>query len=595
MSQSFRKTTQTLLPLQPPTPSQGQYNLYPIFQVTPGTLQTGFGPLASQLAQHSRATLDGMPGVMWPEFLAQLEAALDQLGVKVTWVDVGQALKPADQLERLTQPYLGGNDPLFGKIFTGAMADFFDPQALEQLQRHPTPGLSIVFGPGAALAGWDGPLLYLDLPKNELQFRARAGCPTNLGQPQALPPREAYKRSYFVDWPVLRKHQAQLLPRMDLLVDAQRPNQPSFIPGTTLRQSLDQMSRNFFRVRPWFEPGPWGGQWIRRQVPGLPQEVPNIAWSFELITPENGLLLGNSDGVVEASFDFLMAQAAPAILGEAAQRFGLDFPIRFDWLDTVEGGNLSVQCHPRPEYMRQQFGEPFTQDETYYILDAAPEATVYLGFQDGIQPAKLRQALEHSVQQGQPVEVERFVQVHPARKHDLFLIPSGTVHCAGQGSLVLEISATPYIFTFKMYDWLRLDLEGKPRPLNLDRAFDNLVFERAGPRVREELISHPHEIDHGTDWQVIHYPTHPEHFYDIHRLDFATAIEVPTHNQCHILALVEGSSIVLETQGGYTQVFSHAETFVVPAAAQSYRLINQGTTPARVVKAFVKPQADQAS
>ena len=285
----------------------------------------------------------------------------------------------------------------------------------------------------------------------------------------------------------------------------------------------------------------------------------------------------------------MMYHDAKAVLGDAEKRFGVEFPIRFDFLDTIGGGNLSVQCHPRTEYMKDHFGENFTQDETYYILDADKDANVYLGLQESIEPSIFRKTLEQSAENVIPVEIEKFVQAHPAKKHDLFLIPGGTVHGAGKGNMVLEISSTPYIFTFKMYDWLRLDLDGKPRTLNIDRAFANLDFARKGERIKDKFISKPVVIERGEDWELIHLPTHANHFYDVHRLDFSTIVEVSTENECHILMLVEGEQILLETAKGMQVLFHYAETFVVPAGCKSYRLINRGSSKAKVIKAFVKP------
>lgn len=585
---SCRKSTQAVAPAHhKPTP-KGQYDIYPCFPVGKGKIDIGFQSLAKRLANHKEAIIDGYIGALWEDFRKQLDAALVKQGKRVTWLNINKALLPEAEINALIKPFLGGDDPLFGMRFTGQLPDFFDKEKLKAITPDMAADVSIVYGCGASLAGWDAPLVYLDVPKNELQFRSRAGSICNLGASKPKPPQEMYKRFYFVDWIALNKHKAELLPSMDLIIDAQRPDEPTLMLGGELRTALKKMSHNYFRVRPWFEPGPWGGQWIKEKIPQLTQDVPNYSWSFELIVPENGLMFESDGNLLEVSFDMLMFQEHKAVLGDSAERFKQEFPIRFDFLDTFGGGDLSVQCHPRPDYIKKHFGENFTQDEAYYILDCKPKSRVYLGFQDDIDPDAFRVALERSLKEGTPVDVERFVNTEPAHKHDLFLIPNGTVHCSGAGNLVLEISATPHIFTFKMYDWLRMDLEGRPRPLNIGRAFENLYFERKGHWVKNNLISRPTITSECGGWRIIHLPTHPEQFYDVHRFEFMESIETTTDGSCHVMSLVEGTSVILETADGMRQRFNYAETFVVPAAAGSYALINESTAQAKVVKVFIR-------
>jgi mannose-6-phosphate isomerase class I len=586
--EELRKTKQYLLPVDKPAQAEGKYDIYPAFELNDNQIFDGFESLAAIVANHKIVIIDGYIGIFFDHFQEMLDRSITELGLRTSWNNTSDYLKHPKIIEKIVLPFTGGDDPLFGTRTTLTIEDFFDLQRLKKLMPDTEADINIIIGPGATLAGWRGFLVYIDIPKNEIQFRARAGSIMNLGAITPADPKEMYKRFYFVDWIILNKHKKNILPLTDIVVDAQIPEKPVWMFGETLRNSLNVMSHSVFRARPWFEPGTWGGTWIKDHIAGLNKDVPNYAWSFELIAPENGLLFESSGRLLEVSFDCLMYLEGKAVLGDCYNRFGPDFPIRFDFLDTFDGDNLSLQCHPCPEYIKSCFGEDFTQEESYYILDTKENATVYLGFQEDIVSSDFRRELEKSHHDSVSVDIEKFVQKHPSSKHDLFLIPYGTIHGSGRNNLVLEISSTPYIFTFKMYDWLRLDLDGKPRPLNIKRGMENLYFNFKGSYVREKLISKPLLMDQGEEWEVYHLPTHETHLYDVHRFHFKNKIEVKTDNKCHVLSLVEGTSITVETGNGFSQLFAFAETFVIPAAAGSYRIINKSERKAIVVKAFVK-------
>lgn len=592
-SSGFRKTTQHLAPSRHPPLARGMYDIYPGFPIGQGKILEGFAELARVISGSGSHTIaiDGYCGVMWEDFRSRLDRALREHGVVAEWYSADAALLTPDAVAELTEPFLGGDDPLFGTRCTLGIRDFFHSDRLSALVPDAGDPVKIAYGTGASLAAPEAFLVYVDVPKNEIQFRSRSGSITNFGVPAPAPPKKMYKRFYFVDWPVLNRHRRTLLPAIDLIVDAQRPDIPVMMEGDDFRRALDLAGTHPFRVRPWFEPGPWGGQWIRNHIPQVAADVPNYAWSFELISPENGIAF-ESDGILlEVSFDFLMMHNHREILGVFASRFGYEFPIRYDFLDTFDGGNLSLQCHPRPDYIHRHFGETFTQDECYYILDCVPGADVYLGFNERADPDAFRRDLEDGFRKGIPVPVDRHVRRVKAHKHDLFLIPNGTIHCSGVNNLVLEISATPYIFTFKMYDWMRMDLDGNPRPLNIDRAMENLYFDRAGGRVDREHIAQPRVLSSGPGWQCEHLPTHPLHFYDVHRYTISRAMDVAMQEGCHVLNLVEGSSVVVETTSGFRQRFNYAETFVVPAAVGQYRMISDEGETLKLVGTFFKPDA----
>jgi predicted NBD/HSP70 family sugar kinase/mannose-6-phosphate isomerase class I len=584
-----RKASQPLLPLSPESDKPEGYDVFP-YMASGKKIYKGFQSLANEIYKERTVVIDGYGGVLWEDFRVQLHRCLKEKNISVYWYHIDSCLKSADEINENCMENLGGDDPVFGKKYTGELSDFFNPSFIKLVKPDTGVDLCIVYGAGAALSRWPGKLIYIDVPKNEIQYRMRAGSITNLGCRSAFASTQMYKRFYFVDWPVLNKHKEALLEQVDIICDEQRISDITWMHGIDFQSTLQNILQSPFRARPWFAAGVWGGHWMKKNIKGLNENEVNYAWSFELITPENGIVLEGDGYLLECSFDYLLYYNNEKLMGKAAKRFGKEFPIRFDFLDTYVGANLSIQCHPRTEYIRNHFGENFTQDETYYILDCEPDAKVYLGFQEDIEPDAFKSALFAAQNEGVKLPVEKYVQKLDAHKHELFLIPNATIHASGKNNLVLEISSTPYIFTFKMYDWLRLDLNGHPRPINIEHAFYNLDFERKGDYVQEKLISKPVLAGEWSNGRKMKLPTHEEHFYTIDRYEFKGKLKIETRGLFHICMLVEGDSVEITDDKNHKTVFSYAETFVIPAAVKEYEMNYTGDDNAYVVVAYVKEE-----
>ena len=171
----------------------------------------------------------------------------------------------------------------------------------------------------------------------------------------------------------------------------------------------------------------------------------------------------------------------------------------------------------------------------------------------------------------------------------LFMIPAGTPHASGAGNLVLEVSATPYLYSLRFYDWLRKDSSGASRPLPYEHGFANLDTARRGEDVRKDLIQHPRTLRSGEGWHEEVIGELPEMFYAVHRLVLTRNASAPddTAGRFHILNVAAGEGAVIETHDGRTHSLAFAETITIPAAVGPYRLRAVGGGEVRIVKALV--------
>jgi mannose-6-phosphate isomerase class I len=505
--------------------------------------------------------------------------------------------KDAREVDGMLAAYLG-DDPVFGRMNGVVIEDFFDPAQLQVAKASVASqksGFVLVMGTGAALIAPEADVLvYADMARWEIQLRQRRGEAGNLAADNLkLSASLKYKRAFFVDWRAADRLKKTLLPRLDFLLDTNDRHVPKMISGDTFRDALRAAAHRPFRVVPYFDPGPWGGHWME-EVCDLPQDAPNHAWCFDCVPEENSLLLGFGDLRVEIPAIDLVFRHPRELLGDAVHgRFGTEFPIRFDFLDTMGGGNLSLQVHPLTEYIQDKFGMNYTQDESYYMLDAGEDGCVYLGLREGIIPQDMMRDLRTAQTGGAAFAAEKYINIFPAKKHDHFLIPAGTVHCSGKNSMVLEISATPYIFTFKLWDWGRLGLNGLPRPIHIDHGEANIQWDRTTEWVRENLVDRMETNGSGIHWREERTGLHEREFIETRRHWFTGPVSHHTRGGVNVLNLVEGREAVVEspTHAFEPFVVHYAETFIIPASVGAYTIRPYGESDGRevaTIKAYVR-------
>ncbi|MCF0110651.1 MAG: class I mannose-6-phosphate isomerase [Erysipelotrichaceae bacterium] len=571
---------------------QSKYNRFPTVTV-PGAKKenvwVGYQGIMEQLKKYTGKTIviDCYPGVRDQEVLT----AIKELLHPDTVIESIDAFYEEDELTDRMKSHLT-DDRVFGVMYYGKVSDFMNPEKTKDLRKkaEESTGTTVVYGFGASLLCKGDVLVYADLARWEIQLRYRSH---ELGNYKCSNYEEdilrKYKRAFFIEWRIADKHKRTLYNDIDYLLDTNEKDHPKMITGDDFRLGLKQAVSQPFRIVPYFDPGVWGGQWMKKYC-NLDPSAKNYAWSFDGVPEENSLLLDVAGTIVEIPSVNVIFTHPRELLGEKVfARFGAEFPIRFDFLDTIEGQALSLQVHPNRDYIQQLCGMTYTQDESYYILEAKEGASVYLGIKEGVNPEEMIDALADG-QKGIPFDAEKFVNRWPAKKHDHFLIPAGTVHCSAPGCMVLEISATPYIFTFKLWDWGRVGLDGIPRPIHLEHGKHNIRFDRTTGWVKENLVSPVTVLHDGDDYVCEKTGLHEYEFIETRRYSFADSVEITTPGSVLMANLVDGDEILIESADDSFEPFEvhYAETFIIPEQLKKVRFVSKNGSDVKVLVANVR-------
>ena len=495
-------------------------------------------------------------------------------------------------LNTMMAPFLT-KDRIRGVMYYGSMHDFVDEKKRVQLKKKAEQcnGLCLVYGVGASMITTGDVLVYADMTRWEIQLRYRKGMPNFRCHNENEDVLRKYKRGFFIEWRISDRHKTELFEKIDYYLDTNIQNNPKMINGEAFLSGLRQISQRPFRLVPYFDPGVWGGQWMK-EVCALDPKEDNYAWSFDGVPEENSINLKYSDVIIQTPAMNVVKYMPVALLGKKNYaRFGAEFPIRFDFLDAMGGQNLSLQVHPTTEYIRTHFGMPYTQDESYYILDAQEGGGVYLGLKENIDSKQVIEDL-YRAQKGEiSFDADRYINRFPARKHDHFLIPAGTVHCSSAGCMVLEISATPYIFTFKLWDWDRVGLDGLPRPIHIEDGEKVIDWSRTTQWVKDNLVSHFECMEKGEGYEEVKTGLHELEFIETRVVTSLCTTVHDMHDGVHVLNLVDGNGARIESVDHSFAPFTlhYAETLIIPAAVKRYSItpLYEGEE-IKVVRAYVR-------
>lgn len=564
----------------------------------------------TKTAKRRVIALDGYIGAEFADVLNPVLQALALQGIAAEVFDTARLCKTPAELDAQLAAHLPTDrdkDPvlLFGKLFHGAFEKLCSADAITALRTQVSASsATVVFVVGcgatcAPLRDLYDTIIYFDVTPKRAILRAKAGLVANLGDPRPRPFKELLRRFYYIDFEVagaLRKSLfAADCTAFAYYVARDSTGECTLLTRAAFDRTLRELSAQPYRCRPVYIEGVWGGTFVQK-VRNLPAHMTKVAWVFDLIPLEVSIVADiPGHGQIEFPYFTFVQKEGLRLMGpETMKRFGGYFPIRLNYDDSWHAsGNMSIQVHPTREYCIAQNDEPGAQDESYYVVATAHGAKTYLGFKEGVTKEAFMAEARRSERERTPMDHDAFVHAVPSVPGTQLMLPGGTIHASGQNQVVLEIgSLTVGSYTYKLYDYLRADLDGNPRPIHTRHGEAVLDPRKVAPDVERELVPVPRllrEARGASEWLV---GEHDDIYFSLRRLDLAPGaqLEDDTAGLFHVLSLIDGEAIVIESVADPAKCYraDYLDMVVVPASLGAYVVRNLGRQPAVVHKTRLK-------
>ncbi|MBS4062486.1 MAG: class I mannose-6-phosphate isomerase [Bacteroidetes bacterium] len=543
--------------------------------------------------------LDGFPTANFSVFLQNL----CEVSPNIITIDVSRFYRSSAEINELLKPYLPQDreiDPelIFGKLFDQDFQAFFDNEKVGSFLNSLVDGKTIILhGHGSAceiFRPFSKAVLYIDVTPKDTALRVYDGLYRCIGNPSEPDLDCIIRRTYFIDVELAVKLRKELVRNNQVdfyLLDSELSF--SMLSKKAYHEVVDQLKNRPLRAKPVYVEGVWGGQFIKRyrQVPE--NLVDKVAWSFELIHTEASLLVNSGEYFLDLPFLTVMDAIGESLVGEKLyKQFDGNFPVRFNYDDTWHSnGNMSTQVHPNDEMAQKYYGDVAGQNEAYYVVLTGHGAKTLCGFKkDGREFLAL---CRQSEKDGSIVPYEEYIHAIPSDVGRQIFLPTGTIHASGRNQLVLELGTlTISAYTYKIYDYTRLDITGKQRPLHTNLAEQALVFDRDAEWVMKHIAFPPKLLMEGEGWREFLIGQYDQIYFETHRVEMGTGSRYPAENKdgFTVITIVDGETARIQSidDPGHYYDASYLDVILVPASMRRYEVIATGKQPVVLHKTFVR-------
>ncbi len=558
--------------------------------------------------------LDGYTTANWTVFVNLIARECSLLGLGFEAIDANAAtLKSGKEIDAIIDPLLIWDtkiDPtlLYGKVYKGGYQGLMDEARTEAFKKavpasRQAGKISVVYGYGSLipeLRELYDVKVFFDLTPMKSMLRIRRGEYSNLGKERPGIINRTIRRCYYCDFECAVRNRHELWENNvpDWYVLDNDPQNLQLMPFGTFSDICAQLVKYPFRAKPCYLEGVWGGSYMKK-LRKLPEEMRNAAWVFDFIPMEVSVVVEAGDEKLDINYCSFVHKEGVNLMGEdCVKKFEGYFPIRFNWDDSYHStGNMSIQCHSGGEYNVKNYNEFGRQDESYYVVVTGHDAKTFIGFRDDADIPQFFRDIEAADTEHKPCDYMKYVSYEESKPGLQVMLPAGTIHSSGRNQVILEIgSLTIGSYTYKMYDYLRLDFDGKQRPIHTRLGEENVRQDRRysvihDPESPEYIVQKPRLAASGEGWEEYILGENPQVYFSLRRLEFEKKCEQDTGGKLfHVLTLVDGDAVRVRSVRHPERYFDlqFMDIVCVPADMGRYVIENLGREPVMVHKTCLR-------